>query len=229
MAADNDYTVSDKLVVAAHKLTRDNPGPFSAEDLVVKAWELFPHTFGLSGYTDDDGKPQFPDSNRVFAEVMGSKPVRKRGLIKKVGTKTYELTTSGAELARMLRNRTSGETSRRLRLGRDSEQDIARLLESTAYVKFSADDEENLSFHDACKFWGISPRSSAMSYKSRVANVDSLISQLCTATEQEPVVLKHGGEKVTRDIAENLARLSDYMKDKFEDSIELILRRTDER
>src|SRR2546426_1543885 len=81
-------SVPDKLLLAAYHLEETGRRPFSAEDLVVAAWRQFPDTFSLAGYRgSDDGQLLYPDSNRVFAEIMGTKPIRKRGLLIKVGNK----------------------------------------------------------------------------------------------------------------------------------------------
>ncbi|MBC8217893.1 MAG: hypothetical protein H8E73_05455, partial [Planctomycetes bacterium] len=61
-------TVSDKLLLAALALDGDQEKSFTAEDLVVSAWQNFPMAFGLRGHNDEDGAPKYPDSNRVFAE-----------------------------------------------------------------------------------------------------------------------------------------------------------------
>src|SRR3989337_1721776 len=98
-------SISEKLLLAAYSLEEDGRRPFSAEELVVSAWRKFPDAFGLAGHRDDDGRLSYPDSNRVFAEIMGSKPIRKRGLLTKVGSKMYQLTEVGREHARLLLGR----------------------------------------------------------------------------------------------------------------------------
>ena len=63
-------TVPEKLLLAALE-ARKRSATFTAEDLVVAAWRLYPDTFGLSGYAD-----QYPDSNRVLTNIMGTKGMR---------------------------------------------------------------------------------------------------------------------------------------------------------
>ena len=74
-------TVPEKLLIAALE-ARKSSATFTAEDLVVSAWQLYPDTFGLSGYAD-----QYPDSNRVLTNIMGSKGMRGKGWLRKVGAK----------------------------------------------------------------------------------------------------------------------------------------------
>ena len=82
-------TVSEKLLLAALAV-RETHATFSAEDLVVQAWKMYPDTFGLSGYAS-----QFPDSNRVLTNIMGTKGMRGKGWLRKVGQKQYRLTSTG--------------------------------------------------------------------------------------------------------------------------------------
>src|SRR2546422_184533 len=105
MRNNNGLTVPEKLLLAASELEEKGLRPFSAEDLVVSAWRKFPDTFGLAGHRGENGQPAYPDSNRVFAEIMGSKPIRKRGMLEKVGSKMYQVTEAGREHAEHLLNR----------------------------------------------------------------------------------------------------------------------------
>src|SRR3974390_754266 len=51
-----ECTVPEKILLAAHQLEQQGQSPFSAEALIVAAWQKFPRTFGLKGYSD-----QYPD------------------------------------------------------------------------------------------------------------------------------------------------------------------------
>src|SRR5687768_4031917 len=104
LASTPKVTVHEKLLLAAAGLEDEGKSTFTAEDLVVAAWKLDPETFGLSGHTDESGRPAYPNSNRVFVEIMGSKPIRKQGLLAKSGTKTFRLTETGRQRAARLRS-----------------------------------------------------------------------------------------------------------------------------
>ena len=95
MRVSHGLSVSDKLLLAAHGIGGDVRRTFTAEELVVAAWRRFPDVFGLAGHPDERGLPLYPDSNRVFAETMGCKPIRKKGYLVKTGAKTYRLTEAG--------------------------------------------------------------------------------------------------------------------------------------
>ena len=85
-----DCTVPEKILLAAFQLEEQGQSPFSAETLIVAAWQKFPDTFGLKGYSD-----QYPDSNKVLSSIMGQKGLANRGWLAKMGEKLYSLTGDG--------------------------------------------------------------------------------------------------------------------------------------
>ena len=140
---------AEKLLSAAVALSSasDHEG-FSAEDLVVKAFELFPEMFSLKGY------PHYPNSNAVLTQVMGrSAPLIVRVWVAKTGTKRYRLTPKGLEDYADLPGVESAPAS--VQLARRKEDALGRLLTSPAYVLFSSGDRESITFHQYCRFYGL--------------------------------------------------------------------------
>ena len=82
-----DCTVPEKILLAAHQLEENGQSPFTAEALIVVAWQKYPKTFGLKGFDT-----QYPDSNKVLASIMGEKGLARRGWLSKAGQKLYTLT-----------------------------------------------------------------------------------------------------------------------------------------
>ena len=226
-------TVADKLLVAAFELERNGSRPFSAEDLVVAAWKRFPATFGLIGYLDDTGRLKYPDSNRVFAEVMGSKPLRKRGLLKKVGKKRYQLTESGTNLAAHMSVEASPldekPDGQKAGLHRATQVQLRRLLESTAWGKFTDAGLEGITFHDACGFWGITPRSNAKQLASRVKNIEAILAEAQSLAGGGTLTFGHGGDAFTGGQLAKLQELHEKLLEQFDDSLAIINKRHDER
>jgi hypothetical protein len=217
-------SVSDKLLIAACGLS-DTTSPFAAEDLVVAAWRKFPDTFGLSGYFDLKNQSLYPDSNRVFAEIMGAKPIRKRGYLIKVGEKKYDLTAAGKERARLLLN---GDTSERLSLDRASVLEVENLLASRAYQKFSGERASELTFSDASAFWGISARSTAIELigkREALAQLAARLQQLISAGQS---VLGHG-RTINAEQVNVVLNLDSALAEKFQQDLNVILSRVDQR
>jgi len=91
-----ELTVRQKILMAAVALSSDAES-FSAEGLIVKAWELFPESFALRGF---DGK--YPDSNRVLAKLSGSDGLCGLGWLEHTDQRTYRATKKGRIVARQL-------------------------------------------------------------------------------------------------------------------------------
>jgi pyruvate/2-oxoglutarate dehydrogenase complex dihydrolipoamide acyltransferase (E2) component len=87
-----ELTTVKKILVAAAQLDQEKD-TFTAEDLIVCAWQKYPESFGLNGYRDSH-----PDSNRVLSKLMGSVGLCSRGWLEQVSTKTYRMTAAGRKL-----------------------------------------------------------------------------------------------------------------------------------
>ena len=221
-------TVADRLLLAADRIGKGNLRSFSAEELVVRAWEEYPETFGLRGILDDHGRPQYPDSNRVFAEIMGSKPLRRQGLLEKVGTKTYRLTEAGRQRVNELSDEEPYDIARRS-VNRRLQENIRRLTRARAVSKLRRGAESSITFLDACSFWGITPRSSAMALESRLAHVGAVLQQIRNVSGPGAAVIVDRSVRLsTRDI-DQLIELHGRLQREFSKELAIIRRRTDER
>jgi hypothetical protein len=229
MESREKLSVTEKLLLAAYDLEEVGKKPFSAEDLVVSAWRKFPDTFGLAGYLDKKGSLSFPDSNRVFAEIMGSKPIRKRGFLKKVGTKMYQLTEAGRGNARILLNRNSEVQIKKAGLPREIEEELKRLFSSKALEKFKNNRLEDITFYDACSFWGISPRSSAIELDGKIANLEKVIELAQKIVDEKDATFEHGSRAFGTNDLEVLVNLHQDLLKTFHEEIKIIRKRKDER
>jgi hypothetical protein len=220
--------VAEKLLIAAYQLELSGVRPFSAEDLVVAAWERYPDTFGLAGHIDETGRALYPDSNRVFAEIMGAKPIRKRGFLEKVGNKTYQVTSTGQ--ARVAELMAGPETpSLKAALSRKHKEELRNLLNSRAFAKWKQQRPDEITFMDACGFWGITPRSSAIELESHLGHVDDLLRRAVGAFASGDVALEHAGDVIAPESISSLRKLHDEIQNAFAQDLAVIRRRTDER
>jgi hypothetical protein len=227
-------TVHEKLLLAAFGLTEAGHSTFTAEDLVVAAWRLDPETFGLAGHVGEDGRPAFPNSNRVFVEIMGSKPIRKQGLLAKAGTKRFRLTESGlqrvAHLQSVSNNGPAGRTAAvKVAFGRETSRKLQKLLGTRAVEKMRDGREDQITFHDASSFWGISARSSAMALQGRLGDIDGVLRAAEGAAEHRSIRFEHGGRVYTKDDVAELRILHESMMGRFSDQLDVIRARRDER
>jgi hypothetical protein len=227
-------TVHEKLLLAAAGLEDAGTSTFTAEDLVVAAWRLDPETFGLSGYVDDSGRPAYPNSNRVFAEIMGSKPIRRHGWLAKSGTKQFRLTESGRQRVAQLKAGTSTTAAgpaaaAKVAFDRETARKLQKLLGSRALAKMRAGRDSAITFQDAASFWGISARSTAMGFQGRLGDVEGVLRAAAAAAEARPIRFDHGGRPYTNEDITELVDLHRSMLDRFSTELDVIRGRRDER
>ncbi|HVZ35481.1 MAG TPA: hypothetical protein VG963_23805 [Polyangiaceae bacterium] len=140
-------SVVEQLLVAAGDLAAAGKPEFTAEDLVVRAHERFPEAFSLRGY------PQFPDSNRVLTKIMGKEnPLFTRGWLEKTGSKMYRLTAKGLH---DLQELDPSAHAASIRIDKPLEEQLGRLLASTAFEMFAEDREQDVTFHHFTRFVGL--------------------------------------------------------------------------
>src|SRR5213080_4767464 len=148
----DEFTVPEKILLAAESLDKQGQSPFSAEALIVASRQKFPKTFGLKGYAE-----QYPDSNKILSSIMGEKGLARRGWLVKMGQKMYALTREGRQVVRRVLLEEEEETpGANIKLSRDMERFVTGLLESSAAQKFEENRKAELTFADACRFWGVS-------------------------------------------------------------------------
>jgi len=234
MVKNGSYSVVEKLLISALELEDKGNRPFTAENLVVKAWQNFPDTFGLAGYLDENGIACYPDSNRVYSEIMGSKPIRKKGYLRKVGTKMYQLTEAGIDNARLISRSFFGVTSdnteiEKTGLGREIKHQLKKLFSSKAVEKYKEKRFDEITFYDACAFWGISPRSSAIQLEGGISNLRNVVESVLKDTRGKKFVLEHGGYPYSKKDLEGLFHIHDTLINKFEKQLYFIKKRTTER
>lgn len=218
-------TIVDRILIAGAALAEQHES-FSAEDLVVAAWQMWPDQFGLQGHS------KYPDSNRVLTKIMGGdSPLRKRGLLEKLGTKRYRLTRSGLVAAAQLRDRDAGHaTHQRLNsLDRELIVVLSRMIRSTALTKFVQHQE--LTFGDVCRLLNISPRSTATQFAARREDaVHAIDHALRVARENNSqVVLPSDGSVVPEHQLRLLAELMSHLEERFAGELAVIRARRDER
>ncbi|MCI0463274.1 MAG: hypothetical protein L0Z62_40525 [Gemmataceae bacterium] len=206
-----EYTVPEKILLAADQLDKDGQSPFSAEALIVAAWQKFPKTFGLKGYAD-----QYPDSNKVLSSIMGEKGLARRGWLIKMGQKVYSLTREGRQaLRRMLRQEEAPEPPpSNLRLPRDQERALLNLLESSAAAKFEEGRKQELTFADACRFWGITENLRGDALDGRLRQLEDSLAEFERLLADSDAELT-GGRVVSAGDLRVLGNMHRYMEDRF--------------
>lgn len=229
--SEDHLTVSEKLLLAALAV-RESHATFSAEDLVVQAWKMFPDTFGLSGHAQ-----LYPDSNRVFTNIMGTKGMRGKGWLRKVGEKQYRLTSTGLGDGEHLQKAASegkhdnSSGALRAELDRQTGTALTRIFSTPAARKRLNNDSESLSFNDACGFWDITVRSNANTLQSRLTDLRTVLERARDAIKMAKTSdgLQVGNVTITAYQIDAMLSLHADLQERYRTELDILRKRTDER
>lgn len=86
MPAANGMSQKAKIVDALERASTKEKREFTAAELAVLAWRLYPGEFGLEGFDD-----KYPDCNKVWAALMGDAGLVQQRHVDKCGNKRYRL------------------------------------------------------------------------------------------------------------------------------------------
>ncbi len=212
--------------MAASELEQQGQSPFSAEALIVTAWQKFPRTFGLKGYGD-----QHPDSNKVLSCIMGNRGLARRGWLAKMGQKLYTLTREGRQVVQRLAEG-GGHTPLTApppqqptsRLSRDQEKFLLGSLGSTAVHKFEEGLKNELTFGDACRFWGISENLHGSALDQKLTAQRQSLLEIERLIGQTSVELNNG-RSVSREDLSLLTAVHEWLSDRFSRHLSLLRNR----
>lgn len=222
-----DCTLPEKILLSAYQLEEKGHSPFSAEALIVSAWQNYPSTFGLKGYTE-----LYPDANKVLASIMGEKGLAKRGWLAKMGQKLYSLTREGRQVVRRLQNIDTVEEAPLVitpaSLPDERDKMLQNLESCSAWQKYHTGGKADLNFADACRFWGLTDHLTGSQLNQRLDQLGTILHDLEKQVGQVGVVLGNGKRLTGGELAE-MAELHDYMEDRFDRHLMLLRNRSERR
>ena len=188
----------EKILVAMFGLSGGTTKPLKYEDIVMKAFEMFPDEFALRGY------PQHPDSSDIHKPLYG--PLKRDGLIRSAN-KTFALTAQGVERGRTLMDKAGeaiAEERDATRMTRDVEQEVRRMLSTDAYRIFMENRPERILDTDFFTFVGCTVRTPKNDFLGRLAT-----------TRNAVTVAKKLGQP-DKASADSLKKTWEYVQMKFE-------------
>jgi hypothetical protein len=190
-----------KVLHALYLLSPDGPRLVTYEDIVVKAWELYPDDFGLRGYSD-----RYPDSSDIHLPLY--KELKSEGLVATgpARQKKFKLTDAGWDFAGLLfANANAEDTSSSGRLSRSGSQEIRHLERAAATQLFLSGQAENILDTDFFAFYRTSVRAPARDFESRLAQTRRAL--------DEAIATGTAG-------AESLVEVDEYLRASFADIID---------
>jgi hypothetical protein len=154
---DKLITLTEKVVISLLDLEEQTGGvEFPLEDVTFACWLLFPSTFGLAGRCH-------PDSLKTFKLLHKGRdgPIRS-GQVRQAGRDLYALTASGRKAAYEIVHDFGVVVGKRRpalppanQPSPHAEAALRRMLDCTAMDKVKTGMREEVSFTDACGFWGV--------------------------------------------------------------------------
>lgn len=217
-----ECTVPEKILLAAQQLEEMGQAPFSAETLIVAAWQKYNQTFGLKGYAE-----LYPDSNKVLASIMGEKGLARRGWLVKVGQKLYDLTREGRQVVRRLRQ--DGDQplapSEATKMSKEQEKMLQALFASSAREKIVEKRKQELTFADACRFWGITENQHGDQLDARIDHVRATLADIERGIGAGSSTLSDGREITAEEVA-GLVEIHDYLEERFSRHLTLLRTRS---
>lgn len=160
----------DLILISIYHLTKGEISQVDFEQVVVKAFKLFPKVFQMKGY------PEFPDSSQIEKRIYDK--LKPGGLVR-VASRKLELTEYGQEKAKALVEKSHRQpkgkkfgalTKRELKLWQT-------LLGLAGFKIFLENSDKKPLDIDLYDFYGISVRTSKSEIKGRIETVVDLISK----------------------------------------------------
>jgi hypothetical protein len=221
----DDFTVPEKILLAAENLEKQGQSPFTAEMLIVASWQKFPSTFGLKGFAE-----KYPDSNKILSSIMGEKGLARRGWLVKMGQKLYAMTRDGRNvLRRMMDQEEEAPPAGGVqRLNREHERFLKVLLDSSAVQKFEDNRKHELTFADACRFWSITDNVKGEQLDEKLEEMDRTLAEMDRALADVDAETS-GGRIVTAGDIRVMTNIHRYMQDRFDRHLNLLRSRATKR
>ncbi len=179
---------------------------FTAEELVVAAWKADIHAFGLPGYEVD-----YPDSNRVLANLMGKRGLVRCGMLSRRGPKRYALTVAGTRSAGQAGDRLP---KRQNALSGPLERFLTMVDESKAVALFRQSRRVEITFMDVCRLWGIREDMAPGQVEAVVDDFTFQLGRASQALDAGDVVLP-SGRVVTADLGRELQNIHRSLLDRY--------------
>jgi hypothetical protein len=173
--ADEDMKVAQskerpqKILIAMHELAGGTTRSLKYEDIVVKAFQMFPEEFSLRGH------PEFPDSSDIHKPLYG--PLKRHGFVR-AAHKSFALTASGVEFVRKIGGASGKAMNSKEgteRLSRDSQAEIDRMIESAAFRFFVEGKSDKILDTDFYAFLGCTVRTPRNEFLGRLERSENAV------------------------------------------------------
>lgn len=217
---DKNLTLNEKVLIAVLLISGGEVNKkFTAEDIIVKAWEEDRHAFGLRGHEEEH-----PDSNIIYTKLDGKDGLVNKGYLKKVGDRTYTLSEAGASIAARL---SSADESTQLKATRSLQEAIIKILNHPVFRDWLSDNNKPTRFRDAGWFWGIAPGTPKKVVEERLRYVEQILSEaknMLKETGKKEIIEQRGKVLFNGKDIDLCLKFHNTLKERFKKEIEILLK-----
>lgn len=195
-----------RIIEALFALSPGGPRVVTYEDIVVRAWALYPSDFGLRGYAE-----KYPDASDIHKRLYNR--LKSQGWVRTAGQKKFALTPSGWERAEAIFGGagTSMTSTSGSRLGRTTQLEIDHLRRTKALQLYAAHLPDQILDTDFYAFYRTSVRAAPQDFEARLALVDDALSQAEQVGLPEVSVLREV-DQFLRTIFESIIKIKSEHK-----------------
>jgi len=185
---------------------------FTAEDLLIAAWEKNKSAWGLRGYED-----HHPDPEKIYKELnrRGKNDLVGMGFVEQVSPLVFRLTPAGLAEASTLK---PDDMKIKERASRELQEEIKVILSHPVFRAWLDDPTSPRSFHKAGGFWGIAPGTPPKIARKRVSAVDETLEaaeRFLTARGLEVVSDQRGQNLFDRQDIQRCLEFQNVIKERF--------------
>ncbi len=215
-----NLTLNEKVLIAISIITvGDINKKFTAEDIIIKAWEEDNSAFGLRGYEKDH-----PDSNILYTKLDGKEGLVSKGYLRKVGDRTYTLTEAGASISARLSPKNE---NLQLKADRGLQEAIIKILNHPVFRDWKIDKSKPKSFRDAGWFWGIAPGTPPKVAFERLKYVEQILFEARSILKEKKIkeIIEERGKILFNEKDLNLCEeFHNTLKERFKKEIKILLK-----
>lgn len=208
-------SVVDKILLAALKCSdAEIRKTFTAEQLLVAAWESDRWAFGLRGFEN-----QHPDANKVYTKIDGTSGLVRRGMLEAEGDRILRITVAGLAQAQSIKMSIGEDMSVvQVKVDRQLQEALVRLINSREFRDWLENPSREWRFREAGSFWGIAPGTPAKTVRKRVGEVERVLEAARQRMDQmstDSIVEQRGRNLVDRSDIDRLLELHNSLKRRF--------------
>ena len=215
-------SVIDKILLAAFKRSGgETQKKFTAEELLVTAWESDKWAFGLRGFEE-----QHPDANRVYTKIDGTSGLVQKGMLEAEGDRVLRITVAGLSHAQSILVSTDEiDSEMQFKVDRQLQESLVRLLNSREFQEWLEDHSKVSRFREAGNFWGIAPGTPAKAVRKRIGDVERILEAARERMDQmsaDRIVEQRGRSLIDRADIDRLLEFHNELKRRFTKDLRIL-------